>query len=528
MRATAGLPAYLVVLSAVASVAASGAPAGVPPGVTAPVRVTPETGAALRTYAPAALAADPDEPVRLYGAGVELRSRRCTFHRSADGGRTWTKAASPSPAGYPFCSHAAPFMPMAALSLGRDETIYYLHRGWSHQDEGPAPNSSILLSRSDDDGDTWRTAVVRGTRETRSPDNEVAYPTDVVVDTNGSENVVYVSWTTTYPSSAPRKPNQPFLSVSSDGGATFSAPTSVAGSFFDDPDHLTGDIPAPLKKKEHFGGALPYLALDDRGGLSVTWVRRTANVGIQAEPRYLSRSTDRGRTFSVTELAPASPLNNGGAELAWTSSGTASGVLHAVYEDKAGANQGDRDVHYRRSEDGGRTWSEPTVINDDEPAELFSQLLPTIAAAPDGRLDVTWWDTRHALEHYATDVYYASSADAGTTWSKNVRVSPRSVSRRFGSWVDNFGNTRQPPALATGAEAATILWDDTRNGAPSSPIQDLYASSVQYEPLPAGGTSSAPAYLGAAGAGGLVGLVVTWLGRRRRGRTQPGVEEAGA
>ncbi|HVE47973.1 MAG TPA: sialidase family protein [Acidimicrobiales bacterium] len=459
--------------------------------------------------------ADPDEPARLYAAGVELRSRRCTFHRSADGGRTWSKASSPSPAAYPLCSHVAPFMPMGALAGGSGGTVYYLHRGWSHQDEGAEPNSSILLSRSDDHGDTWRTSVVRSTRGVAPPGNEVNYPADVEVDTRGGADLVYVTWTTTYPSAVPRKPAEPTLSVSSDGGRSFTSPKSVAGSFFDEPTNLAGDVPDSLKNKEHFGGALPYLAMDDDGIVSVSWVRRTANMGILPEPRYLSRSADRGRTFTVTQMAPAGDLSNGGAVLAWAPGGTRSGSLHTVYEDKAGVAQGDRDVHYRRSADGGLTWSEPKVLNDDEPSQLFSQLLPTIGAAPDGRLDVTWWDTRDGLDRYATDVYYATSDDAGRTWSQNIRVTQSSVNRRTGSWVDDFGNARQGPALASGAAMATIVWDtiDSESRAAS---YHLHAGSLQYEPLPAQESSSAPTYLAAAVVGALMGAAVLPAGRRIR------------
>jgi hypothetical protein len=216
-------------------------------------------------------------------------------------------------------------------------------------------------------------------------------------------------------------------------------------------------------------------------------------------------------------MAAAGPVNEAGAALEWTPGGGPIGTLHAVYEDKAGAGvQGDRDVHYRSSVDGGRTWGEPIVLNDDDPSQLFTQLLPTTAVAPSGRLDVAWWDTRHGLEQYATDVYFAYSVDDGRAWSKNVRLTDRSVSRRFGSWVDNFGDTRQPPALASSDALSTVVWDDTRLGDEDAPLQDLYATAVQFAPM---AERSAPATLQYAGAG-LVGVLAgagaVILGRRRR------------
>lgn len=517
MRLATRLVAALVVAttaqaSSVAHVRGEGAPLG----FTLPFKVNAEMGSTPRTYTPAAVLIDPGNSMHMYAATVELRSRRCGFSRSRDGGRTWSAATSPSPASYPLCSHTVPFMPMGALAVGRTGTIYYLHRAWSHQDDGAVPNSSVFVARSEDGGDTWSTTAVRDARGGEAPDNEINFPTDIAVDTRGAADIVYVSWTTTYPTALPKRPPKPTLSVSSDGGQSFAAPIDITGSFFESPANLGGDIPEPLRRKEHFGGAIPYLALDDRGVLAVSWVRRTANVDpAEGHPRYLSRSHDRGRTFTVTQMAPASPLSNAGAVLEWSAGGGSAGTLHSVYEDKIGALQGDRDVHYRRSTDDGRTWSEPTVLNDDDPTQLFSQFLPAIVAAPNGRLDVTWWDSRRAAGQYGNDVYYTHSDDAGRSWSANAALSDRSVDRSFGSWVDNFGNARQAAAVASSEATTVVLWDDTRLGTATSPVQDLYSAVVQYEPLRRSRGSSAPAYAVSAATGLFTGALLIGVIRRR-------------
>lgn len=55
---------------------------------------------------------------------------------------------------------------------------------------------------------------------------------------------------------------------------------------------------------------------------------------------------------------------------------TAGGSVHAVGE-------------------GGATWSEPTQINDVKPQRQweFSEMDPMLDVAPDGRIDVAWFDS---------------------------------------------------------------------------------------------------------------------------------------
>jgi hypothetical protein len=81
------------------------------------------------------------------------------------------------------------------------------------------------------------------------------------------------------------------------------------------------------------------------------------------------------------------------------------------------------DVRFSRSTDGGVSWSPPVRVNDD--ASLANwQWFGAIAAAPNGRLDVVWNDTRNSGQMNVSQLFYAWSYDAGVTWSSNVAVSP--------------------------------------------------------------------------------------------------------
>jgi hypothetical protein len=81
-------------------------------------------------------------------------------------------------------------------------------------------------------------------------------------------------------------------------------------------------------------------------------------------------------------------------------------------------------VSFARSVDGGRTFSAPVRVNDDPLVDGHWHWLAAQAVAPNGRIDVIWFDTRGAPRENLCRLYYAYSWDAGATWSSNVPVSP--------------------------------------------------------------------------------------------------------
>ncbi|MFO0983765.1 MAG: sialidase family protein [Planctomycetota bacterium] len=82
------------------------------------------------------------------------------------------------------------------------------------------------------------------------------------------------------------------------------------------------------------------------------------------------------------------------------------------------------DLHFCRSTDGGATFSAPVRINDDPAGNGAWQWFGTMSAAPSGRIDVIWNDTRNDPSGTFSQLYYSYSTDGGQHWSANVAVSP--------------------------------------------------------------------------------------------------------
>ena len=543
---------------ALAVVGQGGALAAEPLRLTRPVQATKFDVDPGRTYLTPWFAVDPNNKMRVAGAFIETRSKRCGFMRSTDGGTTWTPVeASPSPPSHPFCliTHSRPFE--GKLEWGRNGALYYALDGWGAHH---APRRSVFRAAPHDFGDSWTPAPVADARGTDGADQHDNRPlSGFAVDRrSGGQDTIYVGWRRQFPGqTAPNaKANAAMVAVSTDGGRTFGPPVDLSLQLFEDqakrqealttattvptpattttttpvvpetgpaagsptgaqqPATTTTTVPpnsraANRSDVNNFGGSNPAIAVDDEGTAYVAWVARYANLTPSPNPaHFLSKSTDRGRTWTTTQITGfvRENVNNfGGYMLRWSPKGGPDGSLHLVYE---GSNRPDianeSDVFYRRSTDGGRTWTDPKNLNDDDPSKVFFSGLPHLDVAPNGRLDAVWFDTRDDPGLSVNDVYYTYSNDNGQTWAKNERITDRSINRAIGPFAGNF-DLNGPPGLESTNAYALIGWDDTRFATDLTETQDVFAAAVQFQQV--AGTNRAAAYI----LSGVVGLLVVGL-----------------
>lgn len=508
-----------------------------PPRVLASVRATGEDLAPTRTYGAPYLAVDPENPNTIVAATPEMRTRTCRFMRSLDAGRTWRLMdAFPSPQSYPFCFHTSGTSTQTPIAFGRNGAVYYALNGWDQQDVGTGSdhpgtyaNFSVLVAKSTDLGENWNPVMVRDARgktgqgqaENNRPINGLA-----VDRKSAAQDIVYVGWNQSFPQATPAQVATTVIATSTDGGRTFGEPVNAVGDYF----RTVANKPDP----EKWGGSSPTLTVADDGTLYAVFYQRATGqpAGTDTNAILLSKSTDRGKTFTVTEVAPPSGFYQAGAIMEWSPKGGPEGTLHIVYENKITEPAlGDRDVVHRRSTDGGRTWSDAKLLNDDpfDPSDGgHTQNNPSIDVAPNGRVDAVWWDFRNDQGQFINDVYYSYSEDNGVTWSANIRVNDRSIDRRIGVWSNGY-DMRMPVGVASTDKVAVFTWDDTRNADKLTENQDVYSAIVQHEALGSGSNDAlryAVAALAGLGAVGLILLVVSLVAGRRRPQTATATEPA--
>ncbi len=285
-----------------------------------------------------------------------------------------------------------------AIDVDAAGTFYYAFGGAPLS--GNYPNS-IAVSRSTD-GVHW-TAPVAVTFNRRKYFDDKYY---LAVDRSAGPYAgrIYVSWDRNVSN------NQVlYVSYSSNGGATWSAPVKVNDG---------------TSSFERVIGAYP--AVDQATGVVYdSWHDYAKDV------IFVDRSTTGGASWG-TDVAAATTHTGFGVDIGCVGGrkqGPAhavkvgpSGTLHLVYADSISGRG--FDVLYVRSTDGGRTWSAPVRLNDD--ATAADQFHPTLSVAPNGaggdRVSVTFYDRRDDPANCQAHVYATTSADGGLSWSPNSRL----------------------------------------------------------------------------------------------------------
>ena len=489
--------------------------------ISRPVTLTKDDLAPTRTYGSPFLLVDPHNKMNVVAATVEMRSRACLVFRSADGGQTWRQLDNlPAAPSYPFCFQTSGSVTESPMAWGRNSTLYLAMAAWDVQDGGDARgNLSTVVARSTNLGDTWQTTLARNNRGKTLGDIETDRPVSgIAVDsTTGSEDIVYVSYRRNLSSATPAINPRPMVQVSTDGGKTFGEPVDVSAEWAKDPKNITGTFPEDKKKPENVGGYNPVVAVGDDGTAYVLWERRSVGVTPSANfAYYLARSSDKGKTWQTSEAFAETP-NLAGGFILWSKGPGPQGTVHLAWHAKPGQTQGETDIYYRNSADGGKTFSPAKLLNDDDPKAFASQFLPALSVAPNGRIDAAWWDFRDDPGNYVNDVYYSYSNDNGKTWSKNIRITDRSVNRKIGPWSNGF-DMRQPPGVASTNELAIFAWDDTRNGTVDTQSQDMLSSAAQFKAI-GGGSNGAKYALAALGGVAFVGLILVVVALARRDKS---------
>lgn len=509
------------------------------PVVDAAVQVT-DDAPAVRGHAGPALAVHPDDDHVIALSEAEARSGRCALHLSTDAGLTWSEGASPRTEAWSRCTWAN-YGRVVDVSFSEDGTLYYGLTGMRPGENLPA---KVFSARSDDMGRTFETVMPPGLEPDLADNNVGSHGEPTVrVDPNNAARV-YMAWQTNWglwnldasqlpvPGRPELRPfrSRPLLAVSDDGGKTFGQPVKFAG---DAGDHLNETDLIVGNDGELFA----FL------GESAGTVEEGATTGPGAS-LWLVRSSDGGKTFSQKPIHTLPRSTSEGEEkpFSWLGRPVAaidrkSGDLYVVWENGGGDPLS---VQLMRSTDNGETWSKPVQVNDVEhPRDnLYNELYPTVDVAPNGRVDVAWYDWRNdptyspdATAGGFQDIYYRYSTDGGRTWAQSTKVNDRAIDRRFG--VFGKQDVNGPVGLVARDKVAYVAWDDTRNGNSESGTSDMYFTRVRFDEPSAvfaagttDGSSRLWALAGLAGGlavAGLTLLLAVPLLRRRRSSRQAAV-----
>lgn len=308
-------------------------------------------------------------------------------------------------------------------------------------------------------------------------------------------------------------PNFVMLARSDDGGGTFAAPVRVS-----EPGRRAVQ-PTPVV----VGDRLVVGAFDLGDDVLDYEAVHGGQGGAPFDGRWrvvLWSSADGGSTFgpAVTVadnlVVPQRIIVNLAPAPSFAADPGHRGRLYASWD----AGQGDaRDVFVARSDDSGATWSAPVPVV----SRPRGQFLPAVAVAPDGRVDVVFYDRSADPADVLAQVTVASSTDGGRSF-RAARASDAPFDSHIG-----FGSLQGIPLLGSQLavlsenDSALAFWSDTGRGTVDTNVQDLAAVTVDV----AGARGPRPVLLvpGALllGLGGGLGAGRGVLGRLRPGDRRP-------
>ncbi len=508
--------------------------------LTAAAQMTKDETTPARAFTgPTSMQADPDNPRIVVAATANLRNKECYLTVSRDGGHTWHFSKNqPTDPTYPYCTNATASVPMTSIAWGSDGTLYYAHQAYG-DGEGPREGkSSIILARTTDLGTTWKTTLVDNNRGKTGVVANDSGVTGLTVDTSGARDVVSVGFDQSFPdapSDSPLKNPNVMVSTSLDGGNTFGAPVNL--NSFPRPSIDLAGTSHQMFMATGFGS--PFLYAHDGVLLAVTGPDFAANdilppappeagSGVSAgtwyarpEPQLIGRSTDHGKTWTITTLGP--PIYAGAGNMTgmgWTAKGGSKGTFVAVYPATPATSPTTAlaDIVMERSTDGGVTWSSPLAIDDDSPQEQATSFYPQLSVAPNGRVDVAWQDNRDGVTDFNFNERYTYSTDGGVTWAHNVKLNDQPINFNYG--ISFNYDIRQPNGIASTNQYAIVGWADTRLANEVTQTQDNFAAAAQFSPLPATKNTVAPkiaAVFGGLIVAGIILLILMQLRKRREG-----------
>ena len=467
------------------------------------------------------LAVNPDNSKHIVAIYSDYSTLWCEVAVSRDGGKKWRKTRLKAPGGFisPPCTvgnHLANFID-GGIAFGKDNRVYAVFASGILDAMGDSQGKSVLVARSNDGGTTFGVGTVilpGGVDADLGPDYTLP-KLAVKVGDDDTEDRIHVAANSSArtTASAPAQ-NTVMTTRSTDGAATW-APGVVAS----DPAVSSIEATEPVigkddalyvgyrtqKRAAQPGRYLPEgtVVVARSADLGQTWTR-TATAGVRGfvypgpnQPLYASSRIFTASTFPRLAADRDSGnvylvYNNG--EVPLTQGNAAGSADHFIHNNS--------DVYFQRSTDGGSTWTDPWRMNSDAKIQLevTQTRHPNLSVAPNGRLDVVWQDRRHwylgqprRIEALGTcththtecdegrlgDTYYRSSSNGGASFSKDRRITDRSINNdvgydyRFGAYWD-YG----PKALAVGNDKILFAWMDSRDGNVETDVMGIYLAEA--------------------------------------------------
>ncbi len=454
------------------------------------------------------LAVNPENQNHIVEAESDPLNLQCDYNVSFDGGRTWSgghltlaRAGEDPPMPAPACNQnfdsGGYHHFNTGIVFGSGQNVYItfsIHRGPFNRPEsnlrGGAGDDAVV-ARSTDGGRTFQPAVIAvpggGPVDLKLDEPGLAgrgMRPQIAVErgagTGGQDRLYVNSWECVRSSggcSGGGGERRFLVARSDDGGANWNAPVLASRG---NVRSGAAAVTAGSADEQAREPSQPVVGPD--GAIYFAGRNRDTNGGTTCAPLpanciAIYRSTDGGESWEQfgTGFVGSHP------RLAIDpSTPDGVGTLYVAYQRSVTGPPPDaNDIALQESTDRGQTWSQPVRVNDDRPGTNQTNAWPSVG--PNGRVDVTWRDSRHVYPGFEppafrgmADIYMASSTSGGATFGPNRRVTDRHINLATGRFGDFGTYTWYGPVSLPLADGSVLsAWPDSRLGNFETGYQDV-------------------------------------------------------
>jgi hypothetical protein len=406
-----------------------------------------------RGYEGGYVAADQANGDHVVVTDADVLDNACTFHTTFNRGKDWFEGAFALPTGYLGCRLNAPsggHVPNGSVAMGSPGRVYAVFGGASTSDNR---RESVMLATSTDGGKTFGQAKVA---MAPTPDVGLGRPLMTVAPGPSGKDTLLLSAWSCHPGTGGTACDQALFARSDDGGDTFGPPVMVNGA-------QPGQNPSQP-------------AMDKDGTIYETFQVRFSDGPVDL---YLAKSTDGGKTFATNKIDTQLMIGLQ-YDPAKIVADPHTGTLYTVWAD---TRTGRAQIFLRLSTDKGVTWGDKPALLAPDSGFTGSSRSPSIAIAPDGRIDVVYYHTSPAPDQQNfDDVYLSYSADGGATFlAKQVNDTPIDRTKGYSgpaAQMRQLGN-HYPPTVSSTDAAAYVVWSDTREATAETNTQDVVLRRVE-------------------------------------------------
>ncbi|MER5915597.1 sialidase family protein [Streptomyces sp. NPDC001982] len=421
-------------------------------------------------------------PVR----GTDAAPSDCSFfpgvgtsgvYTSSDGGATWNnrgllddqlswKNSDLISDGDPVISYGPRPGPDGTFSYKNGVRAYYSSLASYKPGRSPYPPNKapelLVVAHSDDNGKTWSAPTVATVKDNPNDFNDKEWVTVDASPTSPFFGRVYLTWTE-FRAAGQAEPVM--VSVSTDGGATFSSPKQLSPAG----NNGTGNGRQ---------GSMPTVGPD--GTVYAAWE--------EASQQLVSVSRDGGKTWArpvaagpVADIQDPIPGANFRTDSFLSIAADPRPGSTSVWAAWVNRTAGGGRVVVVRSSDRGATWSVPVTVSTTAEGYAFFQGLDV---APNGRVDVAYQalvaknPATYGTGNAAVGAWYTGKPEGGT-WSKPVKIS-RASTDPAASAQNNLARQFMGDynTLASTADKAYFIDTDARSGV-GCPAVDAYQHAIE-------------------------------------------------